>query len=700
MSMLDRLRSTFLRIDARSLGLFRIAMALALMGDWWMRWADRRAFYSNEGVLANHAHLYNLLKRDPPERVWSVFHAFSSPGEAGFALLLTLLVYFFFLIGFKTRIFHVLALALFVSLTGRNLLLEGPANALAITVLAATAFLPCGSRFSIDALRDSFRRRDEKDATALNDRAPSPEKDIAAARSPGWSPTSLAALAVILQLAIVFFAIARQQHGEKWMNGTALHYGLWIERSVSDIGLLVRRAPPGLLRGWSLLLRFTPWVVPVLLLLPVPRYPRAAAAWLIAIYGASYGLLFSFGIWGWTFVAAAFLAISSESWDAWQSRWAKGRALTVIYDADCGICLWLTRLLKRLDLRGHLTFQGNDALTVPPGAPPGQKAPYRTTAEEEGPSRLLYRRSSPGAEVLAAPLPAAVTDDLVTGTVVAVDEKGHVWTEGEAIAAVVRSLPLGALWSLPLRIPGTKSLWNALYRLVPPRRYAISEAVGLGACGVPPAGGAEAEEPSSAAPEVAPAVRVRRAITGAVREVGAVTLLFAALSQTGKSNPWPAALTVPQNRVFAAVTGWTRMHARYDVLAPEPPSEEGVFIVDAQTRGGKSIDPMTGAAPDLDTPRFRFGLLWSDYTARIRKKDAADIEKAFRDYLTLKGGRTGPTEGTDNQIVGLDAYWLSYASPAPGGAALEVKGREKLFSHSRGGKGDTKIPILRPSLIR
>ena len=79
---------------------------------------------------------------------------------------------------------------------------------------------------------------------------------------------------------------------------------------------------------------------------------------------------------------------------------------------------------------------------------------------------------------------------------------------------------------------------------------------------------------------------------------------------------------------------------------------------------------------------------------------AADVEKAFRDYLTLKGGRTGPIEGTDAQIVGLDAYWLAYKSPAPGGSAPEVTGREKLFSHSRGGKGDTKIPILRPSLLR
>lgn len=701
MSFVAGLRSTYLRIDARSLGLFRIAMASALIGDWWLRWTDLRAFYTNDGVLANHAHLYNLLRRDPPERVWSVFHAFSSPGEAFVGLLLVLLVYVLFLIGHKTRFFHVLSLALFVSLTGRNIFLEGPASHLAIGVLAATAFLPCGSRFSLDSLRASLRRRDEKDAAALNDRAPEPAAEIDADRSPGWSPTSLAALAVLLQLALVFVAIARGQSGEKWSNGTALHYGLWVERYVSDLGMVVRKAPPGLLSAWSQVLRWSPWAVVALLFVPLPRFTRPAASGLMLFYGLSYGLLFSFGIWGWTFVAASFLVITTETWDAWQARWARGRALTVIYDADCGICLWIARLLRRLDLRGHLTFQGNDALGCPP-VTPGQKAPYRTAAgeDDDGAGRFLHRRAAPGGAVEAAPLPKAVTDELVAGTVVAVDAKGNVATEGAAVAAIVRSLPLGFLWSLPLRIPGTGGLWNALYRLVPPRRFAISEAVGLGVCGVP-AADAEGASAAEAAPGVAPAVRLRRGITGAVREVGSVVVLLAIAARTAEHNPVPSALRVPQNRVFSAVTSWARMGARYGVLAPEPPSEDGVLVVDAQTQSSESIDPLTGAPPSLDVPRGGLGPLWAEYVEHIHKKEHADVEKAFRDYLALRGGRMGNSpDAPERRITGLDVYWVTYRSPAPGGTAAEVLGRDKLFSHSRGGRTDTKLPLLKPPSVR
>jgi len=699
-SIAERLRNTYLRLDARSLGLFRVAMAIALIGDWWMRWSNVRAFYSNEGVLQNHAHLFNILKQNPPERVWSVFHAFSTPGENRVALLLTLLVYVFFLIGFQTRVFHLIALALLVSFTGRNLFLEGPANYVAIAVLAATAFLPTGSRFSIDALRDSFRRYHEKDAVALNARSQvigrPEEQTLSAERSPGWSPTSLAALAVLLQIAVIHYATARQQSGEAWKDGTALHYALWVERWVSNLGAQVRLAPPGLLKGWTQLLRLTPFAVPILLFVPFPRITRPIAFGLMVFYGLSYGLLFSFGLWGFTFVAAAFLVISTETWEAWLLRFGKGRALTVIYDADCGICLWLTRLLKRLDVRGRITFQGNDSLTLPPG----QKHPYRGPDGEELP-RILYRRLKPGTAVESVPLPAEITEELVINTVVAVDEAGRVHTEARAVGAMVRALPFGWLLSLPLRIPGLVKLWDALYRLVPPRRYALSEMFGMDACGIPVAAPPvdPAAPPAGSVPVVAPSVRTRRALTGFVREAGAVLLFAAALAQTAKSNPWPAALTVPQNRLFAALTGWTRMQARYDVLAPEPPKEDGVFVVDGQTRAGRSIDPLTGQEPSFEVPRFRLGYLWSDYTSRMRKKESPEVEKSFRDYL-VKGGPAWTPEPSDNQITGYDAYWLVYTSPPPGERTRTVTGREKLFTHSRGGRVNQSLPLIKPSHLR
>ena len=116
----------YLRIDARSLGLFRLAMGVVLLGDLWRRFRWLGDFYTNDGVLPNHNHLFNLRNVG---QVWSLLHSFSSPGENAFAFCLIACVYLLFLVGYKTRVVHVLALLALVSLTSRNILLE---NALSL----------------------------------------------------------------------------------------------------------------------------------------------------------------------------------------------------------------------------------------------------------------------------------------------------------------------------------------------------------------------------------------------------------------------------------------------------------------------------------------------------------------------------------------------------------------------------------------
>ncbi len=266
-----RILSAFFRIDARSLGLFRIAMGLVLLGDLFRRWAWLRAFYSNDGVLPNHNHLFNL--RDKTQ-VWSFLHAFSSPGENHFAFSLILLVYVCFLLGIKTRVFQALALLCLVSLGSRNILLENQGNYLAAALLFFTLFLPLGSRFSFDSLRASFvgeTARDEKSADDLNDRKAATEAEILATRGPGFSPLSFAALALTLQIAIALIASAAWHFAGPWRTGEGFYYSLFVERWVSDLGARMQHAPLGLLKGFSWLMFATELVVPFLILVPVAR---------------------------------------------------------------------------------------------------------------------------------------------------------------------------------------------------------------------------------------------------------------------------------------------------------------------------------------------------------------------------------------------------------------------------------------------
>lgn len=675
MNVTKSLRDHWLRIDARSLGLFRISMGLVLIGDLFRRWKYVKEFYSNDGILPNHNHLFNLKDTQP---VWSVLHAFSSPGEAEAAFCVILFFYLCFLAGFRTRAFHLASLACLVSLGARNILLENAGNYAAIALMAFTAFLPLGSRFSLDALRTSFEARDEKGARALNDRSRPSQEAVDLARAPGWSPTSLAALAVLVQIGVIYLASAIVQHkADTWTSGTALHYALNSERFISAAGVWARGAlGPGALAAWTRAFHYAEFAIPVLIFVPFAwRLTRGLAVGLMLFTGLTLGIFFSFGLYGWTLVAAAALLVPGESWDLVEEHPSARRARTVIYDVDCGVCLLVGRLARRLDLRGNLTFQGNDDL--------------------EG---LNVRK---GGKIERGTLPKEVTADLVVQSVVVVDPSGVVHTRARAVSEVIQALPLGWTVAWLLKVPGIVNLFDAIYDAIAARRVRISVALGKEACGIDTPHGDAEEAPPRPLPVPPPSTRLRRNAVGLVRELLAAVVFAAMLSQTTHANDLPWQL--PQPRSLAAVASWSRMLARWDILAA-PPAEDEVFVADGQTRGGKSVDPFTGKEPEMNPGNMRgtgLGQLWNDYLYRIHLKEWFDFQRSFRDYLA-KGGPKWEDQTGDNQMVGLDAYWVKQPIPAPGEArTTEPPKPEKLFTQSRGGRfgQDRTLPLLRPDLL-
>lgn len=660
MNLVQELRGRLLRIDARSLGLFRISFGAVLIADLLgrLRWA--RELYSNEGVLPNHAHLYALRDKG---HFWSLLHAVSTPAEAKVALLLCLGVYLGYLIGFRTRLFQALSLLVLVSLTGRNLLLENAGNHLAIGLLCATLFLPLGSRFSLDAVLQSMSARDEKDAAALDDRRRPSAESIEEARLPGWSPTSLAALSVVLHLVMVHLASATLRRPvAAWREGSALHYALQSERWVSGLGAAVRDSlGPSALVAWAHAFRAAEWAIPILVLIPIfPRATRGAAVALALFHGLTIGLFFSFGLYGFTLCAAAALFIPKGTWDRLEGHPDPRRTRTMIYDADCGVCLLTARILKRLDLRHNIVFQGNDDL-----------------------AELRRRR---GDQIARAPMPPGVTADLVESTVLAIDGEGRIHARSRAIAALLAALPLGWAVAWVLRLPGVTSLADLGYDFIASRRQRISVALGKEACGIPGLGGAEPEADPTRVDPISPATRVKRWIGGVLRDLGAITVLAAALAQTAHENP--LGLRVPQPRWLAGVAEWPRMREHWDVLVT-PPTMDEALVVDAALAGGKSVDPLTGEPPNLNQASRRgngLGPLWNDYLHGLRLGEHADFRRAFQDYLTREGPRWRDP-GYASALLGYDTWWLKQPIPRPGEPRDPARARrEKWITHGRGGR--------------
>jgi len=656
---------SYLRIDARSLGLFRILMGLTLVTDLLHRWDWLTAFYSNKGVLPNHNHLF-LLKGDG--HAWSLYHSFSSIDENHFAFVLTFIVYVAFTVGFKTRVFHLVTIICVIGLMGRNVLLDSVGASVAISLLAITALLPLGARFSVDSMCRSFAAHDEKTPDDLNARSHA---------TPLEQPASLAALGVLLILALIYLGAALQQTGESWKDGHALYYALHVDRWTSALGVAVREQTE-LLTAWTMVIWYAQLAIVPLALVPVARKPiRWIVVALMLAHGLTFGLLFTFGLYGWSLVAAAALLLPTQAWETKPSR-----PVDLYYDADCGFCLWWARLFARLDQRGNITFYAN------------------------------------GDE-----LPEGITAKMADESMVVVGPDGTATVGTEALSQLLRSLPslMWAGWIVLL--PGLSRLTELVYRKVAENRLDISVAFGMSRCALPTADAVVADD-DTLAPKTyrkpnsqlvastngadgddrgpSPAHRAWSLTKVVLSSAVALTIVLAAATQTARNNELPLA-AAGSSEWLSDIASWARVSAKWGVFAPEPPRDNGSLVVDAHTRTERRVDLLTGHEPDLqlNNPlRARKGWLWEAYGRRIADDAYAPFRSEFRQYL-LRGGHALDPSRPDNSIKSLNVSWISTPIPAPGEQRSSTVHRRELFS-KRGGlsKSTNKRPGAKADALR
>ncbi len=343
----------FASADPRSLGLFRIALGALLCFDTARRYPDIATHYANTGWLPNHFALFRPMS----EHLFSLYLTCSTPGQVKVLLALHLLVNLCLLVGFHTRVMHVLALTLLVSLNSRNIMLENGGWVVLTLLTTWTAFLPLGRRFSVDALLRSLRSKRE---VSLEELCAPLERDT-------QPVVSFAVLALVLQWAVIYGFNFSQKTGVPWHDGTAVYYALHQHGMLTRLGAWLSGS---LSLGGIRMLTFGALAIEgaatVLLLFPTRTHVTRMLAWLlVCVLHLSIALVLHLGTFSWAMVIMFFALIPREVWTRLRARLQARRPERVLeVNAASPLALAVCRVVKRFDLLEKIAYraaEGEDA---------------------------------------------------------------------------------------------------------------------------------------------------------------------------------------------------------------------------------------------------------------------------------------------------------------------------------------------------
>src|SRR4051812_22404867 len=345
MRLLRALTRVYASIDPRSLAAGRIALALVLLFDLAKRAAELTIWYSNEGLLPNHT----LLWRPTHRWVFSFFYMASYPGEAALAMAVCALAYLALLVGYRTRLAHVASFLCMLSLHGRVLFVQNGGDVVLGELCLWTMSLPPGRRWSMDAPLAAWRARDESEALPADDPARAPA-------APDTRPVvSLAVLAMLVQLAVIYLFNAIHKGGPTWRQGSAVYYVLHQARIVTRLAVWARQhmtfAHFRVLTWSALVIEST---LPVLVLSPVlTRWTRRGAILLVWALHIGFAVFLNLGVFVPAMLAFTPNLVPAQDWDAlarwWGRRPSRARPLLAALGR-----LWLrtAALLRRLERPG------------------------------------------------------------------------------------------------------------------------------------------------------------------------------------------------------------------------------------------------------------------------------------------------------------------------------------------------------------
>ncbi|MXV61543.1 HTTM domain-containing protein [Natronorubrum sp. JWXQ-INN-674] len=142
------------RVDTRTLAVFRMFVGLLIVVDVLLRSRNFTYFYTNDGVVPQ-----SLATQFGPDNAFSFYHFTTDPTLIAALMGIQILIAIQLIVGYKTRIATILSFLFVISLDHHNPFVLSYADTLFRLLLFWAIFLPLGERWSIDAVHADGKPR-------------------------------------------------------------------------------------------------------------------------------------------------------------------------------------------------------------------------------------------------------------------------------------------------------------------------------------------------------------------------------------------------------------------------------------------------------------------------------------------------------------------------------------------------------------
>ena len=419
--MMNPFKSWF-SVDKRILGIYRIFFGLLIFADIARRWSTRYIFYSNDGIVHHYKN----------SSYFSLFNFFDF--ELWMIDILFIVGLFFsilFIIGYKTKLSHLISGIILLSLHNRVVLVENAGDFVLNCMIVWTFFLPLGSAISLDALKLSLKSINDSTTVDLNNKIPQSNQYC-----------SIAYFAILFQISAIYFFTGVNKTGIDWTSGTALYYFYQLDTFLTPFGALLRNyVGYTFSKIGTYIALITDFSIPLLLLSPIyAKYTRLLAILSLTGFHLIVMSSVSIGLFSQIMMTSFILLIDGQFID-WVKSYFKSEKYILFYDSDCGFCHYSARIIKRLDVFNRITFENQYFKGETPDN-------FDKLVQE---TAILYHPVS-----------------------------NQIWLKNKAFAKLTTLFPIGFLISWIFYLPGAEELYN----IIANHRTKISTSLGLAACNI------------------------------------------------------------------------------------------------------------------------------------------------------------------------------------------------------------------------